>query len=285
MPVFATPEPISVTIELSVGDVRIVASDRTDTVIEVSPRDASKAADVKAAEQTRVEYSSGKLLVKTPKQHDFIGRGSSVDVTIELPAGSCVQGDGGMGEFGGEGELGECRFMTAMGNIRLDHASTLNLKTDKGNIAVDRASGDADVTTGWGEVRMGLIEGAAVIRNSHGDIAVAEVTGDLNVRAANGHISIGRVHAAVTAKTAKGDVRIGEVMRGAIVVETAAGELEVGIREGAAAWLDVNSQYGNVRNSLNADEGPRPSDEAVDVRARTSYGDITIRRSTKTLCR
>ena len=57
MPVFATPEPISVTIELNMGDTRIIASDRTDTLVEVSPRDDSKASDVRAAEQTRVEYS------------------------------------------------------------------------------------------------------------------------------------------------------------------------------------------------------------------------------------
>jgi len=30
-------------------------------------------------------------------------------------------------------------------------------------------------------------------------------------------------------------------------LETAAGELEVGIREGTAAWLDVSSKYGRVR--------------------------------------
>ena len=105
MPVFATPEPIFVTIELNMGDTRIIASDRTDTLVEVSPRDDSKAADVRAAEQTRVEFSDGRLLVKTT-QRSFIGRGSPVDVTIELPAGSQVQGDSGMGDFGGEGELG-----------------------------------------------------------------------------------------------------------------------------------------------------------------------------------
>ena len=140
MPVFATPEPIYVTIELSMGDARIIASDRTDTVIEVRPRDDSKASDIRAAEQTRVEYSSGRLLVKT-RQRNFIGRGSSVDVTIELPTGSHVQGDSGMGEFGCEGHLGECRFKTGMGNIRLDHTGALHLKTGMGNIAVDRASG------------------------------------------------------------------------------------------------------------------------------------------------
>jgi DUF4097 and DUF4098 domain-containing protein YvlB len=281
MPAFATPEPISVTIELGMGDARIIASDRTDTVIEVRPRDDSKASDVRAAEQTRVEYSSGRLLVKTT-QRSFFGRGSSVDVTIELPTGSHVQGDSGMGEFGCEGHLGVCQFKTGMGNIRLDHTGELHLKTGMGNIAVDRASGDADVTTGSGDVRIGQIEGAAVIKNSNGDTAVGEVTGDLRVKSANGRISIDRAHASVIAKTANGNVRIGEVMRGAIVLETAAGELEVGIREGTAAWLDLSSQYGRVRSSLDESASPEQSEATVEIRARTSYGDILIDRANQT---
>jgi DUF4097 and DUF4098 domain-containing protein YvlB len=278
MPVFATPKPISVTIELSMGDTRIIASDRTDTVIEVRPRDDSKASDIRAAEQTRVEYSNGRLLVKTT-QRSFIGRGSPVDVTIELPAGSEVQGDTGMGEFGGEGHLGECRFKTGMGNMRLDHTGAVHLRTGMGNVAVDRCLGDADVTTGSGDVRLGHIGGAAVIKNSNGDTAVGEVTGDFRVKSANGRISIDRAYASVIAKTANGNIRIGEVVNGAIVLETAAGELEVGIREGTAAWLDVSSHYGRVRNSLDETGSPEQSEATVEIRARTSYGDITIHRA------
>jgi DUF4097 and DUF4098 domain-containing protein YvlB len=281
MPVFTTPEPISVTIELSAGDARIIASDRTDTVIEVRPRDDSKASDIRAAEQTRVEYSSGRLLVKTT-QRNFFGRGGPVDVTIDLPAGSHVQGDSGMGDFDCEGHLGECRFKTGMGNIRLDHTGAVHLKTGMGNIAVDRALGDADVTTGSGDVRIGQVEGAAVIKNSNGDTAVGEVTGDLRVKSANGRISVDRAHASVMAKTANGNVRIGEVMRGAIVLETAAGELEVGIREGTAAWLDLSSQYGRVRSSLDESASPEQSEATVEIRARTSYGDIKIDRANQT---
>jgi DUF4097 and DUF4098 domain-containing protein YvlB len=268
-----------VTIELNAGDARVIAGDRADTVIEVRPRDDSKAADIRAAEQTRVEYSSGRLLVKTPRQRNFLGRVSPVDVTVELPTGSHVQGDSGMGEFSCEGELGECRFKTGLGNIRLDHASALHLKTGMGNIAVDRGLGDADVTTGSGDVRIGKIGGAAVIKNSNGDTVVGEVTGDLRVKSANGRISVDRAHASVIAKTANGNIRIGEVVNGAIVLETAAGELEVGIREGTAAWLDVSSRYGRVRNSLDEAGSPEQSEARVEVRARTSYGDIKIHRA------
>jgi DUF4097 and DUF4098 domain-containing protein YvlB len=281
MPAFATPEPISVTIELGMGDARIIASDRTDTIIEVRPRDDSKASDTRAAEQTRVEYASGRLLVKAT-QRSLFGRGSSVGVTIELPSGSHVQGDSGMGDFSSDGHLGECRFKTGMGNIRLDQTGALHLKTGMGNIAVDRASGDADVTTGSGDVRIGHVQGAAVIKNSNGDTVVGEVTGDLRVKSANGRISVDRAHTSVIAKTANGNVRIGEVISGAIVLETAAGELEVGVCEGTTAWLDLSSHYGRVRNSLDEADSPEQSEAIVEIRARTSYGDIKIHRANQT---
>ena len=56
MPTFDTPEPIAVTLDVGVGDIQVVAGDRTDTIVDVRPSDPAKKSDVTAAEQTRVEY-------------------------------------------------------------------------------------------------------------------------------------------------------------------------------------------------------------------------------------
>ncbi|MGZ8652959.1 MAG: hypothetical protein ACXWX5_12410, partial [Actinomycetota bacterium] len=50
------------------------------------------------------------------------------------------------------------------------------------------------------------------------------------------------------------------------------------VRDGVAAWLDLNTRFGTVQNELESAERPEPGAETVDVRARTSYGDIAIRR-------
>jgi len=105
------------------------------------------------------------------------------------------------------------------------------------------------------------------------------VGGELRVKAANGGISVDRAGATVTVKTANGDIRLGEVASGAVVAETAAGKIDVGIREGVAAWLDLNTGFGRVLNDLVDSERPGAGEETVEVRARTSYGDISIRRS------
>ena len=282
MPTFPTPDPITVTLDL-IGDVRITASDRVDTAVVVRPGDPSKAADVKAAEQTTVDCHQGNLAVTTPKtwwRYTPFGGTESVDVLIELPTGSQVTADLAMGHLSAEGELGACRLKTAMGNIRLDQTGALRASTGYGNVTVDRVVGDAELKTGTGHVRADRIEGGAVIRNSNGDTTIGDVTGDLRVKAANGGIQVGRARASVTAQTANGDVRVAEVSQGDVAVETAAGELEVGVRQGTAAWLDVLTRFGSVRNALEETEAPTSSDPTVQVRARTSVGDILIGRAT-----
>jgi hypothetical protein len=282
MPTFNTPEPIAVTVELGVGDIRIVASDRIDTVVEVRPSDRTKRSDVMAAERSRVEYANGMLLIKAPKgwrQYSFRGGADSIEVQIELPAGSHVRGTAGLAALHCTGRLGECNYRTGLGDIQVEQAESVELKAGGGDIGVGQAAGHAEVTTGSGAVRIGSIDGTAVIKNSNGDTWIGEVTGDLRVSAANGTIAVDRAHATVAAKTANGDVRLGEVAGGAIVAQTAFGAVEVGIRDGVAAWLDLDTGFGNIRNDLDAADSPARGEDAVDVRGRTSYGDITIRRS------
>ena len=133
--------------------------------------------------------------------------------------------------------------------------------------------------TGSGQVRVGSIDGATVVKSGNGDTRIGEVGGDLRVKTANGEIVIGQARASVVAKSANGRIRIGDVVSGTVVMETAAGEIEVGIHEGTAAFLDVKTHYGNVRSSLQASNVPEPSGSTVEVRARTSYGDILITRA------
>lgn len=280
MPTFDTPEPISVAIDLVVGDARITATDRTDTVVEIRPSDASRELDVRAAADTRVEHTATGLLIKAPRQRNLglFGKAGSVDVTIELPAGSDVRGDASVAAFRCAGRLGECRVKTATGDVEFDRTGPLDVSTGAGAIVVDSVAGHAEVSTGTGRVRLNEIAGAAVIKNSNGDCWIGEVGGDLRVNVANGDISVGRADADITASTANGNVRVGAVTRGSASLKTGVGEIEIGISAGTAARLDVSTRFGRVHNQLDTTDSPEPSDDVVEVRARTSYGDIVIRR-------
>ncbi|WP_390624243.1 DUF4097 family beta strand repeat-containing protein [Fodinicola feengrottensis] len=262
MPIFQTPEPILAVIEIVEGDVRIAASDRTDTVVEVRPHDESKEADVRTATQTRVEYADGRLLVKTPNSRGllFTAKGGAVDVTLSLPTGSTLEAKTAAG-LHSQGRLGETKLTSATGDIWLDQVGKLRLNT-------------AD-----GEIRVRTIDGSGSINTADGDIIVGDVTGDVRLHTADGSITVDSALADVTARTANGSIRIGEVVRGTVTVTTAAGELEVGVREGTAVWLDANSWSGDLINSMDEADGPQESDETVKVRARTYSGDIIIHRS------
>lgn len=300
MPPFDTPEPILATIDVATAVVRIEAGDRTDTVVEVRPSDPFNEADVEAAEQVQVEYADGRLLVRTPRDgaaasgwglsldklvespknwaRSLLYGTGSVDVTVELPAGSRVEARTSA-SLRCRGTLGEVRLTTSYGDIRVEKAGRMRLTSTHGDISVTRSTGPAEITSTHGNLRIGDIDGPAVIRSSHGEVRVGEVTGELRLNSAYGDSTVERALAGVAARTAYGSVRIGEVASGSVVLETTGGGLELGIREGSAAWLDVSSKHGTVDVSLEPAEGPGATDQVVEVRAHTAYGDIVIHHS------
>ncbi|MGW4026473.1 DUF4097 family beta strand repeat-containing protein [Streptomyces sp. NPDC005009] len=280
MPSFDTPEAISVTARVEAGSIQFTAGDRPDTIVEVRPRDPKKELDVRAADQTEVTYAGGTLTVRTPKPGLLgMGRTGTVDVAVELPTGSRVDVTGAWAQVLGDGRLGEVRVKTSSGDVRLDATGPLNLTASHGSITVDRVDGAAEITTSSGSLRVGLVDGPAVLKNSHGTTTIGAATGELRVSGANGDIDIARAEDSVTATTAHGTLRVGEVARGTVQLETSYGAIEVGVREGTAAWLDVSSDSGQVRNTLTASGTPQETEDTVKVRARTRYGNIDIRRA------
>lgn len=259
MTTFDTPEPIATTIELAVADLRIVASRRSDTDVSVSPRDPGSAADVKAAEQTHVTYENGHLVVRAAPKKSLTTRGA-VKVTVDLPEGSRLEAGIAAGNLRGEGRLGDTKVCTTHGEIELER------------------TGELELSAGAGEIRISATGGAAMVRTVKGDIRVGEATGALYVSTAQGNIDVGQAMADVQVKSGYGDIRVSEVVQGAISVETSAGKLAIGVRQGTAARLNVDSIFGAVKNLLDTLPESAPTGKSVDVRACTGRGDIVIHR-------
>lgn len=280
MPTFDTPAPIDATVDVITGDIRIAASERHDTVVEVRPHDPSSEFDVRTAAQTRVEFADGKLLVKSPKPLlvYLTTRSTGVDVTVALPAGSHVKALTGQGDVRLEGAYGDCAVRTHHGDVVVHRTADLRATTLSGRITVDRIAGDAQIT-GSGDLELTEVTGTAKVKNLDGPSWIGHAGGDVSVNSAHGDISIDRAGPRVVARTAHGSVRLGEVARGAAVLQTASGAIEVGVRKGTSAWLDVKSSSGTVHNELTAGDGPAGGDETAEIRARTLDGDILIRRA------
>jgi DUF4097 and DUF4098 domain-containing protein YvlB len=263
MPTFDTPGPVSARIEVAAGSVHVRADDRHDTVVTVRPRDERSSADVAAAEQALVTFTAGELLVRSTGRPRllFFGTGPQIDVDVVLPTGSALDVRTTAGEITCAGRLGAVHLESRHGDLRLDQAGSLHARTASGNISAAAVEGETEATTSYGNVRLGVTTGPARLGTGYGDVTVDRALDSL------------------TGSTKYGQVRVGEAVRGSLVLETAYGEVEAGVREGTAAWLDVSSGSGSIRNLLAETEGPEGADETVEIHARTSYGDILIRRA------
>lgn len=282
MPVFDTPDAISVDVEVGVGDIRIIASDRTDTVVDVRPSDPAKNGDVDAARKTLVEYASGRLVVKSPKglrQFAPWAGGESVDVEIAVPSGSQVRAESSVASLRASGLLGECRCKTGVGEVNLESAGPVSVRSGAGDVTVGRITSHAEIITSSGDVRIATIDGSAVIKNSNGDTTIGIVTGDARISAGNGKITVEQARGSVVAKNGNGDIRLDEVAGGSIAAQTGFGKVSIGVLDGVAAWLDLDTGYGSVVNELDDADRPAPGEDTVEVRARSGFGDVTVRRA------
>ena len=262
MPNFDTPQPITAVVEIASGSIRLVASDRVDTVAEVRPRDESRSHDVKAAEQARIEFSNGTLAVMSNRGFAFSRRGAVI-VDIALPHGSRLQVSVASAQVRADGRYADCQLESASGDFSVEAVS--------GNIRANTASG---------EVSVGVVKGAAAIASASGDVTIGDLDGETKFRAASGALTIGRLQGNVNAQTASGDVTVATAVKGSVSVQTSSGAVVVGIAEGTAAQLDLRTGSGEVRNTLAPSDGPADGDETFVVHARTGSGDVAVQRAT-----
>lgn len=280
MPTYTTPTPIDLAINLPVGAIKVVASDRSDTVVTVSPTNPGRTVDRRGADETKVDFDGQRVTVLGPRPRlSWIGPTESVDVKVELPAGSRLTAEISVGGVRTVGRLGATRVKASMGAVDLDTTGDLWMRAGHGSVDVRRAEGSAEITADHGQIRVGTVTGDALLKASHGSIEVGESGGDVDAKLSYGDLQIGRALASVAAKTAYGRIQLREISGGSVQVESGYGQVTIGVRPGVPAWLDLSSKDGHVRNELDGDRGPDESEQAVAVRARTRYGDITVHRA------
>ncbi|MFI1462727.1 DUF4097 family beta strand repeat-containing protein [Nocardia carnea] len=167
MPTFQTPAPIAVTVEVLSADVFVHATDRTETVVDIQPADASKKGDIRAAEQTWVDFTDGVLTVTTPKDwrtHTPFGGNPTIAVTIQVPSGSRLKSSAGVGRIEATGELGRSDLEIAAGDISIERAGdSVTARVAKGDIRIGEAiRGELRLETSMGELEIGISHGSAV---------------------------------------------------------------------------------------------------------------------------
>ncbi|GAB2952289.1 DUF4097 family beta strand repeat-containing protein [Micromonospora polyrhachis] len=177
---FDTTAPISAVLDIPAGRIRFIAADRADTTVEILPTDASKGRDVKMAEQTKVKYGDGVLRIEAPAvKNKVLGPSSgSVEVTVQLPAGSRVEAKAASAEFRGVGRLGDVAIEGAQGSVKLDETESALLTLLAGDISVGRLGGSAEISTAKGDIRIAeAVRGTVVLRTEAGEVSVGAAAG------------------------------------------------------------------------------------------------------------
>lgn len=276
MPTFATPGPIAATVEVAGAQVRVTASDRTDTVVLVEPINEASRSDVKVADKTKVDFAGGQLSVKTTVSGDKNG---SVAITIDLPTGSSLAAYLAHSAVHADGSFGECELHLASGRVQLDRIDALQASIASGEVAIGHIAGRATIDGGAFAMRIGEVNGTVGLSNSGGQSWIGHAAADLDLSSGSCDFDIDRADGSVTATTASGAIRIGRMTNGQAKLMNGSGNIEVGISEGTAASIDVNSERGAVHNFVPSQGEPGASDAKVSVHARTRHGDITIQRA------
>ncbi|MED7955365.1 DUF4097 family beta strand repeat-containing protein [Streptomyces sp. BE303] len=193
---FDTPAPVATVLDIPAGRIRLIAADRADTTVAILPADPSKSRDVKAAEQTTVEYADGALRIRTSADNRLLGSSGHVEVTVHLPAGSRVDAKAATAELRSTGRLGDVTVELSHGSVELDETAGAHLTLLAGDISVTRLGGPAEISTRKGDIRITeAVQGTVTLRTEAGGIEVGAARGvSAALNAGTGH---GRIHNAL----------------------------------------------------------------------------------------
>ncbi|WP_333776064.1 DUF4097 family beta strand repeat-containing protein [Streptomyces sp. IBSBF 3136] len=176
---FATSAPVTAVLDIPAGRIQLIAADRADTTVEVRPADAAKNRDLRAAKEIQVSYQDGVLRIDAPEaKNRLLGHSGSVEVTVQLPAGSRVQAKAADADVRGVGRLGEVTLEAAQATVKLDEADSADLTLQAGPVIIGRLTGPAEISTLKGDLHITeAVRGNLTLRTEYGQITVGAARG------------------------------------------------------------------------------------------------------------
>jgi DUF4097 and DUF4098 domain-containing protein YvlB len=258
------PAPGAVTLEISIGAGDVRVRERAGAVsLQVTGEQDPDQVTIESSEEP-----DGSLRVTVTERRRGISgwkRRKGLDITVDTPAQTTLDIDGGAVDLRSKGQVASLRFASGSGDARLDDVAD--------DVVVKGASGDVRVRHVGGQLRVHL---------ASGDVFADSVVGGATVRTASGDIALGTVAGESSITSLSGDVVIHRAEPRSLAVQAVSGDVEVGIAPGVPAVLDVSSLSGETRSELDISSTPSSGDvPPLDVKVNTVSGDVRIRRATK----
>lgn len=266
---FETHRPVYLAAEIGKGSVRVVATDTTETHVQVTGRDA---------DQTVVRQDGDQISVLGPKQRGGIfGGDSRLDVVVTLPAASDLTIRTGSADIRVTGTVGTAQLRSGSGDVEVDtSAGPLAVETGSGDVRVESARADLKAKSGSGDVMVVDAAAAVLVSTGSGDVRLWTTRGTAVVKTGSGDLEVGEAEGDVALTTGSGDLVVSKAHRGRVTVKGASGNVAIGIPAGVPVWTDISTIAGEIRSNLSGAGQPREGTDHVEVRAKTVSGDIVL---------
>ncbi len=267
---FDTPGPIRLYAEIGRGEVRCRTADTAVTAVEV---------EGPVADQVNVTYEGDEITVVAPRQRTgFFGGEPEVFLEVTLPAGSDAMVRTGSADIDLVGEYAACVLRSGSGQVDVETLTAPSqVETGSGDVTIQVCHAELRVKCGSGDVRIGHAEAGASVSTGSGDVRVDTAHGPTAVKTGSGDLLVGTAHDDVSLATASGDLVVDTARRGRITMQSASGDVQVGVPVGLPVWTDVSTLTGDLVSTLAATGEPAAGADHLELRAKTVSGDVVLR--------
>lgn len=279
MHTFHTPNPVQLRVELWQGQLNVHAGDTDTTTVELRPSRGDGAA-VDLIDHAKVEQRGDEIVVLMPKGKNGLFKArAEVEATIRVPNGSSATLESASADIETQGELGDVKASSGSGDVSVDHAADIEVRTGSGDITTGTVTGSCDIKCGSADVRVGSVGRSADIVAGSGDVVIDTVTANLKVKTGSGDVVVKTVGDGIDAMAGSGDLLLKRVDHGQVKLKTGSGDIAIGVAQGTAAYLDIMTVTGDVLSHLDASDAPAGGDLTAEIDIKSGSGDVLLQRA------
>jgi DUF4097 and DUF4098 domain-containing protein YvlB len=266
---FETHRPVSLLVEIGKGSVTIVATDTTESSVEVVGRDA---------DAVHVEQAGDQISVVAPRQRTgFLAGDSRLDVSVTVPTNSDLAVRTGSADITVDGVVATAQVRSGSGDVQVDTlGGPAVVETGSGNVRLGEARAELRIKSGSGDIEIGRTGAAVAVSTGSGDVEIGTSGGPTVVKTGSGDLEVVDAQSDVSLTTGSGDLVIRKTLRGRVTSKGASGDVRVGIVAGVPVWTDISTVSGEIHSNLTGAGRPAEGVDHVEVRAKSVSGDIVL---------